>query len=146
MVNYCDLYTHSTHWGRVMHICVGNLIIIGLDNGLSPGRHQAIIWTKAGILLIGPSGTNFSEILIEILTFSFKKMRLKMLSAKWWPFCLGLNVLIRIISLALAQSTDATLENINKISSTKPQQGADHCIHKSWHALYMLTMYSETCL
>ena len=46
--------------------CVGNLTIIGSDNGLSPGRHQAIIWTNAGILLIGPLGTNFSEILIEI--------------------------------------------------------------------------------
>ena len=58
-----------THWGRVTHIGVGNLIIIGLDNGLSPGRRQVIIWTNAGILLIGPSGTNFSEILIEILIF-----------------------------------------------------------------------------
>ena len=75
------------------HICVGNLTIIGSDNGLSPGRRQAIIWTNAGILLIGPLGTNFSEILIEILTFSFKKMRLKMSSAKRRPFCLGLNVL-----------------------------------------------------
>ena len=41
-----------THWGRVMHICVNKLIIIGSDNGLSPGRRQAIIWTNAGILLI----------------------------------------------------------------------------------------------
>ena len=63
-----------THWGQVTHICVGNLAIIGSDNGLSPGRRQAIIWTNAGISLIGPLGTNFSEILIEILTFSFKKM------------------------------------------------------------------------
>ena len=31
-----------THWGRVTHICVGNLTIIGSDNGLSPGRRQAI--------------------------------------------------------------------------------------------------------
>ena len=38
----------------------------GSDNGLSPGWRQAIIWTNAGILLIGPLGTNFSEILIEI--------------------------------------------------------------------------------
>ena len=75
------------------HIYVGNLVIIGSDNGLSPGRRQAIIWTNAVILLIEPLGTNFSEILIEILTFSFKKMRLKVSSAKWWPFCLGLNVL-----------------------------------------------------
>ena len=53
-----------THWGRVTHICVSNLAIIGSDNGLSPGRRQAIIWTNAGILSIGPFGTNFSEILI----------------------------------------------------------------------------------
>ena len=75
------------------YICVGNLTIIGSDNGLSPGRHQAIIWTNTGILLIGPLVTNFSEILIEILTFTFKKMCLKVSSAKWRPFCLGLNVL-----------------------------------------------------
>ena len=84
-----------THWGRVTHICVGRLIIIGSDNGLLPERRQAIIWTSAGILLIGPLGTNFSEILIGIQTFSFKKMRLKMSSAKWRPFCLGPNVLTR---------------------------------------------------
>ena len=82
-----------THWGRVTHICVSELTIIGSDNGLSPGRCQAIIWTNAGIVLIGPWGTNFSEILIEILAFSFKKMHLKMSSGKWRPFCLGLNVL-----------------------------------------------------
>ena len=82
-----------THWGRVTHICVGNLTIIGPDNGLSPDRRQAIIWTNAGILLIGPWGTNFSEISIDIHTFSFKKINLKMASAKWRPFCLGLNVL-----------------------------------------------------
>ena len=82
-----------THWGRVMHICVNNLTIIGSDNGLSPDRRQAIIWTNAGILLIEPLGTNFSEILIWIQIFSFKKMCLKMSSAKWRPFCLGLNVL-----------------------------------------------------
>ena len=48
-----------------MHIYVGKLTIIGSDNGLLPGRHQAIIWTNATILLIGPLGTNFGEILIE---------------------------------------------------------------------------------
>ena len=79
-----------THWGRVTHICVGNLTIIGPDNGLSPGRRQTIIWTNAGILLIGPWGINFSENLISIHTFSFKKIHLKMSSAKWRPFCLGL--------------------------------------------------------
>ena len=82
-----------THWGRVTHICVSKLTIIGSDNGLSPERRQAIIWNNAGILLIGPLETNFNEILIGIQTFSFKKMHFKMSSAKWRPFCLGLNVL-----------------------------------------------------
>ena len=82
-----------THWGRVTHICISKLTIIGSDNGLSPERRQAIIWTNAGLLLIGPLGTNFIEILIGIQTFSFKKMHLKMSSAKQRPFCLGLNVL-----------------------------------------------------
>ena len=82
-----------TLWGRVMHICVRKLAIICSDNGLTPDQHQAIIWTNTGILLIGPLGTNFSEILIETYTFSFKKMHLKMSSMKWRPFCVGLNVL-----------------------------------------------------
>ena len=75
-----------THWGRV-----SNIAIIGSDNGLSPERHQAIIWTNAGMLLIEPLATNFSEIFIEIYTFSLKKMHLKM-SGKWRPSCLGLDV------------------------------------------------------
>ena len=78
---------------KVTHICISKLIIFGSDNGLSPGWREASIWTNAGILLIGPLGTNFSEILIEIYTFWFTKMHLKMWSGKWRPFCLGLNVL-----------------------------------------------------
>ena len=80
-----------THWGRVMHLCISKLTSIASDNGLSPRRHQAIIWNSAGISLIGPLGTNFSEISIEIHTFSLKKICLKMSSAKCRPFCLGLN-------------------------------------------------------
>ena len=80
------MYNSLTHWGRATHLYVGKLTIIGSDNGLSPGRRQAIIWTIAGILLIGPLGTNFCENLIGIQTFSFKKMHLKMSSAKWRPF------------------------------------------------------------
>ena len=86
-----------THWGRVTHICVSNLTIIGSDNGLSPGRRQAIIWTNAGILLIGPLGTNFSEIIIGIQTFSFQKMHLKMSSANGRLFSLGLNELTNLV-------------------------------------------------
>ena len=82
-----------THWARMVHICIDDLTIIGSDNGLLPGQCQVIIRINAGIWLIGPLGTNFSEISMIILTFSLKKMRLKMSSVKWQPFCLGLNVL-----------------------------------------------------
>ena len=75
------------------HICVSKLTIIGSDNGLPPDRRQAIIWTNAGIWLIRTLGTNFSEILGEIHSFSFKKMHLKMSSAKGRLFRLGLNEL-----------------------------------------------------
>ena len=92
--NGCSLiYISLTHWGWVTHICLSQLTIIGADNGLSPGRRQAIIWTNTGILLIGPLGTNVNEISIAIHAFSFKKFHLKVSSGKWRPFCLGLNVL-----------------------------------------------------
>ena len=60
-----------------MHICISKLTIIGSYNVLSPGQRQAITWTNAGILLIGPLETNFSELFIKIYIFSFKKMHLK---------------------------------------------------------------------
>ena len=82
-----------THWGRVTHICVSKLTIIGSDNGLSPDRRQAIIRTSAGILSIRPLGTKLSEILIAFHIFSFKKIHMKMSSGKWQLSCLGLNVL-----------------------------------------------------
>ena len=71
---------------------VSKLIIFGSDNGLLPGWRQVIICTNAGILLIGPLRTKLSEILIEIHTFSFKKMHFKM-SGKWQPFYLSLDVM-----------------------------------------------------
>ena len=83
-----------THWGWVTHIWVSNLTSIGSDKVLSPDQHPAIIWTSPGIFLIGPLGTNVIEILIEIHTFSFKKMHLKMSSAKLRQVSFGLNVLI----------------------------------------------------
>ena len=84
---FCINVKH-THIRLVMHICVRNLTIIGSDNGLSPGRRQGIIRINRGILLIWPLGTYFSEILIDIQTFSFTKMYLKMSSAKWQS-CFG---------------------------------------------------------
>ena len=113
-----------THWSRVMHICVGKLTIIGSDNGLSPGRRQAIIWTNAGILLIGPLVTNFSEILIAIEAFSFRKMHLKILSAKRRPFCIGLNVLrtnrILLYRVIVSRLSSFHLMGILTSNSTNP--------------------------
>ena len=104
-----------THWGRVTHICVSKLTIIGSDNGLSPGRRQAIIWANAGILSIGPLGTNLNEILIEIHPFPFKKMRLKISSAKWRPFCLGLNVLNVFVALLVGTVMHVGLQHFSDV-------------------------------
>ena len=105
-----------THWDRETYMYVGNLTIIGSDNGLSHGRRQVFILTNAGILSIGPLWTNFIEILIGIQTFSFKKMHFKM-SAKWRLSCLGLIVLIRSYYLSYYPGQDdmeATLDGILK--------------------------------
>ena len=79
-INYIYHNVLLTHWGRVTYICVGKLTIISSDNGLSPGRRQAIIWTNAGILLIQTIRIHFSEMISEIHKLSFKKMHLNMSS------------------------------------------------------------------
>ena len=109
------------------HRCVGNLTILGSDNGLSPYRRQAIIWTNAKILLIGHIGTNFSEISIEILTFSFKKMRLEASSAIWRPFCLGLNVLTPWLWYDITLAT-TNVRPVIMWSETL----SDHDLHNVW--------------
>ena len=86
------MMSYLTHWGWKMNICISKSTNIGWDNGFLPRRHPAIIWTNAGIFLIEPLGTKFSEILFEFHTFFLKKMHLKMSSTKWGPFCLGLDV------------------------------------------------------
>ena len=91
-------------------MCVSDLTIIGSDNGLSPGRHQAIIWTNELIYLIGTLGTNVSKIIIELQTNHSRKciwiyclqmasilsrpQCVKVSSVKWWTFVSGFNDLI----------------------------------------------------
>ena len=70
---------------------------IASDNGLSPVRRQAIIWTNAGILSIRPRVTYFSGILIEIPQFHSTKCTWKCRLRKWRPSCLSLNMLIYYI-------------------------------------------------
>ena len=64
-------------------------------------------------------GTNFSEILIEILTFSFKKMRLKVSSANWSPFCLGLNVLS--VSELLVSAPEQLVKALGQLANAPKQ-------------------------
>ena len=73
----------------MMHICVGKLAITGSDDGLAPGRRQAIFWTNAAVLLIRTLGTNFSDILSEINTLSnaFENVVCEMASIFSRPEC-----------------------------------------------------------
>ena len=64
-----------------------NLVSIGSDNGLSPIRRKAIIYTSSELLSIGPFGINLSEILIKIQNFTFTEMHMKISFPKWRPFC-----------------------------------------------------------
>ena len=90
-------FIFSTNWGRVTHICVSNVTIIDSDNGLAPGRGQAIIWTDARILLIRTWGTNFSEILRSQNSYIFIQENLlenvvcKMAYISSGPHCIRLD-------------------------------------------------------
>ena len=102
-----------------MHICVSKLSIIDSDNGLLPDRRHVIIRTNAGMLLTGPLGTNFSEILIKIYTFSFKKMHLNMSSGMCGQLCLGLDVLIKGASAVAHLLILVTVELTANISMSR---------------------------
>ena len=75
-------------------------VSIGSDNGLSPIRYKAVIWTNAWLLSIGPLETFFSEILTKIHNFSFMKMHLKLSSVKCRSFCPGGDELMEHIMLS----------------------------------------------
>ena len=93
-----------------MHICITKQTLIGPDICLSPDQRQAVIYTNAGILLIGPLGTNFSEILSEIHTLSCKKTHFKMSFGKWRPFFFrGISVLNRKHDTQMNPLSSATL-------------------------------------
>ena len=86
---------------RVTHICISKLCIIGSDIVLSPKRHQASIWFKDGILLIGPWEQTSAKILMEISTFSFKKMHMEFSSGNGWPFYTEPNVLMAVVRVGI---------------------------------------------
>ena len=80
----------------VIHICVSELFSIGSGYGVSPDQCQAITWTNADLLSIGPFGTNLNEIRLKIhAPFHSRKWIFKMSSAKWRPFYPGIWVNVR---------------------------------------------------
>ena len=92
---FVSLHSNKTNTMKHIHslLHMTYLYVNSLRLGaLSPERCQVIIWTNAGILFIGPSETNVSEILTKVYTFWLKKMHLKMSSDKWQPFCLSPSV------------------------------------------------------
>ena len=64
---------------------------IDSDNGLAPTRRQAIMSDPE--LPHCQLDPNFNYFFFAVQKFSLKKFQLKISSAKWRPFCLGLNVL-----------------------------------------------------
>ena len=69
-------------WLLSIHLYMIKKIYSPFYQTYTPVRRQAITWTYAGLLSIGLLGTNFSEIWIWILSFSFKKMHSKLSSVK----------------------------------------------------------------
>ena len=105
-LKYCHKHTHIvnfsyilTHWGRVMHICISELNIIGSDNGLALTRH---FWTNAGILLIWPLGTDFSEMLIKIHIFFIQANAWEIVICEVRAICLSLDVLKELMNSSFA--------------------------------------------
>ena len=134
---WANLYQHLlTHWGRVTLMCISKLTIIDSD------RRQAIIWTNARIFLIGPLGTNFSKILIEIDTFSFiGKMHLKMSFEKWRPFYLGL-IMLRHYAQMKRSSDWVLLRLYNKdIRLTRIFYNMDVSTYKLWKNAVFSVVY-----
>ena len=130
------------------HICAGKLSIIGSDNDLSPGRRQAIIWTNAGMLLIGPLGTNFSEILIEILTFfiqenAFESVVCEMVAILSRPQCVNGKCLMSTFCAEVSRSHTAM--SWNEDQGTRRLSLHVACKGLTWrHAAGIVTLVMTT--
>ena len=116
-----------THWDQEKHKCICKKDIIVSDNGLSPVRSQAIIWTSAGLLPIWSLGINSSEIWIKTQQFSFKKLWVNMSTAKCRPYCLGLNVFImRSVNTESCNSSGSSVNASKKYFTVCSPQNKVH--------------------
>ena len=81
-----NTYINWPHWLKVHLDYIRNRDLLfareWMKQWLVLARRQAIIWSHEIPLWLGPSGTKFSEIHIEIKTFSLTKLHLKIASAE----------------------------------------------------------------
>ena len=109
------LLTHRsylTHWGRVTHICVGNLTTIGSDNGLPPGRRQAIIWTKCWNI-VNWTPRNIYQWNFNRNSYNFiQENAFENVVCEMASICLGLNLLTHVNTI-LHQAVDIIIEFIH---------------------------------
>ena len=83
---------YFTHWGHATHICVNKQTIICSDNALSAASHY--LGPMLEYCWLDPRKRNYSKILIEVYSFSFRKMA---------AIFLGLNILSRCWTRSLSQ-------------------------------------------
>ena len=144
-----------THWGRVTHICINKTTIIGSDNGLSPGRCQAIIWTNAGILLIGTLGTNNSEIsnqmsFLFIREIAYENVIWKMAAILFRPQCVKAWVLsYKEDRVRWAITGEAQLQiccHLNHLSCLNCSFKAPNCLPLCYQHMWGNSFGRESCL
>ena len=88
-------WAHWAHWGRETHICASKLT----------GQHPAVIWTNAGIIIIGTQGTNPSKISIEIHTCVLKMSSAILYQPQCVKVSLGFNdstTLLRVCDVIIS--------------------------------------------
>ena len=90
-----------TPWGWVKHICISKLTIIGSDNGLLPGRHQAIIWTNTGILLSGKENA-FENVIYEMEASSSRPQCVHLFGCEARIFCTKYSMIIIALPLKVS--------------------------------------------
>ena len=78
-----------THWGRVMHICICKLTIIGSDNGLVTSHYLNQWWNIVNRTL----GNKLQWNLNRNLYILIQGNALQNVVWKWRPFCLSFNEL-----------------------------------------------------
>ena len=124
---------YLTHWGLGMHICISKLTIISSDNGLAPGRHQALCvnqwcnivnWSLGNKLQWNLDGNLY----IFIQENAFENVVWKMSAILSWPQCVKDQV--PIDEIHRLERLDYTLHNrdeglikFNSLSGDIGQQG-----------------------